>query len=204
MSFIEFRDINLKYGERQIFEDFNLSIEAGEKVLITGKSGQGKSTLLQLLLGFACPDDGHIYVDGGIIQPKDFKEIRKQFAFVNQDVSLRPGKAAQVLEEVAAFSGNTYDGSFDEALASLFEFDLNLLEKDTEDLSGGERQRLGIILAIMLDRPAFLLDEVTSGLDRELKEKVVQFFCETEKTVITVSHDKEWQKQDAFRKVVLS
>lgn len=201
MSLIDFSKIHLRYGEKKIFKDFSLSIDEGEKVLITGKSGNGKSTLLRILLGFANFDSGALFVRDKLVTPADYAEIRKLFAYVNQDVTLRPGNTRLVLGEIAKFSGNTYDGGFDEELAERFEFDLELLDKDTEELSGGERQRLGIILSIMLDREIFLLDEVTSALDEGLKRKVADYFAASDKTVISISHDREWTASQKFRKV---
>jgi len=84
-----------------------------------------------------------------------------------------------------------------------FEFDEKLLDKTIYDLSGGERQRLGLIMAIMLNRPVYLLDEITSALDTELKERVAEYFAKTDNTVIAVSHDDVWMKTGNFRKVVL-
>lgn len=204
MSLIEFNNISLSFDNRDLFKDFSLTIEESEKVLISGKSGNGKSTLLRILLGFACVDSGDIYINNQLVSPSDFSETRKLFAYVNQDVTLRPGKVSDVLKEISKFSGNSYNGGFNEQLADLFEFDLSLLEKDTEELSGGERQRLGIILAIMLNRPVFLLDEVTSALDKDLKKKVADYFAQSEKTVIVISHDSEWLKSNKFRKVELT
>ena len=61
---------------------------------------------------------------------------------------------------------------------------------------------MGIILAIMLNRPVFLLDEVTSALDKDLKKTVADYFADCERTVIAVSHDREWAECGNFRKVV--
>ena len=201
MSLLHFSKINLRFGEKEIFKNFSLSINEGEKVLIRGKSGNGKSTLLRILLGFSCFESGEYYVRDKLVAPADYSEIRKLFAYVNQDVTLRPGNVRQVLGEVAKFSGNNYDGSFDTQLAEWFEFDLGLLDKDTQELSGGERQRLGIILAIMLDRPVFLLDEVTSALDENLKRKVAAYFSTSDKSVLSISHDREWMGSNKFRMV---
>lgn len=204
MNVIEISNIHLKYADKEIFNDFSLSIKKGEKLLITGKSGKGKSTLFELLLGFADAKSGEIFINGKRVEAEGFTESRKCFAYVNQDVTLRKGKARDVLKEISKFSDNHYDGEFDENLAEFFEFDSKLLDKDIEELSGGERQRLGIILAIMLKRPIFLLDEVTSALDRELKKKVVHYFSTCEQTVIAISHDTEWLANNQFQEVKLS
>ena len=201
MNFIEFADVSLNFGDNEILKNFSLLINEGEKVLISGKSGKGKSTLLRLLLGFENFDSGDIYIKENSITSSDFYETRKLFAYVNQDVTLRPGKVRDVLLEISKFSGNNYDGELNKELSNRFEFDLKLLDKDTEELSGGERQRLGIMLAIMLERPIFLLDEVTSSLDENLKKKVVEYFNTSDKTVIAISHDNVWVNSGEFRKV---
>lgn len=201
MSLIEFSNINLKYEDKTIFKDFNLSIEEGEKVIILGKSGNGKSSLIKMLLGFQSFDSGSIIYNNKIVLDSDFRNLRNNFAYVNQDVTLRQGNVRGVLKEISEFSNNTYNGDFDDKLADYFDFSVSLLDKNVEELSGGERQRLGIIIAIMLDRPIFLLDEVTSSLDRALKEKTVSYFAESRKTVISISHDSQWSENSKFRKV---
>lgn len=201
MSLIEFSNINLKYEDKTIFKDFNLSIEEGEKVIILGKSGNGKSSLIKMLLGFQSFDSGSIIYNNKIVLDSDFRNLRNNFAYVNQDVTLRQGNVRGVLKEISEFSNNTYNGDFDDKLADYFDFSVSLLDKNVEELSGGERQRLGIIIAIMLDRPIFLLDEVTSSLDRALKEKTVSYFAESHKTVISISHDSQWSENSKFRKV---
>lgn len=201
MSLIEFSNINLKYEDKTIFKDFNLSIEEGEKVIILGKSGNGKSSLIKMLLGFQSFDSGSIIYNNKIVLDSDFRNLRNNFAYVNQDVTLRQGNVRGVLKEISEFSNNTYNGDFDDKLADYFDFSVSLLDKNVEELSGGERQRLGIIIAIMLDRPIFLLDEVTSSLDRALKEKTVNYFAESHKTVISISHDSQWSENSKFRKV---
>lgn len=201
MSFIEFSKINLQFADKEIFKDFSLKIDEGEKVQIAGKSGNGKSTLLRILLGFQTFDSGELYVKDKLITDCSFQKLRRLFAYVNQDVTLRPGNIRQVLGEISKFNGNQYDGGFDNELADYFEFDTRLLDKNTEELSGGERQRLGIILAIMLKRPVYLLDEVTSALDEELKLKTAQYFSKLDETVIAISHDNVWSELGSFRKV---
>ncbi len=69
-----------------------------------------------------------------------------------------------------------------------------------KDLSGGERQRLGLALCQLMDRPIWLLDEVTSGLDKTLKHKVYNMVMESDKTVLIISHDDIWDNQ-SIRKV---
>lgn len=200
---IRFKDVSLAFGQQKILDDLNLAIKAGEKVIISGKSGKGKSTILKLLLGFQTYDSGHIEFDGDEIRKSDLFLWRQKFAYVNQDVTLRLGVVKDIIEDISHYSGNDFNGQVDMDLISLLDFDLELLNKHVDELSGGERQRLGLILAIHLNRPVFLLDEVTSALDENLKKRVVDYFIATNKTVIAVSHDSVWTDNKVFRKVVL-
>ena len=203
MQKIEFKNVSLKFGDKIVLKDFNLQINEKDKILISGKSGKGKSTLLKILLGFENIDDGQIIIDGKDLEDLNMFETRQLFSYVNQDITFRFGKIKDILKEISKFSGNSFDGSIDDELMKYFEFEENLLEKTIDDLSGGERQRLGLIVAIILDRPVYLLDEITSALDAELKEKVAVYFANVDKTVIAVSHDDVWANTEKFRKVVL-
>lgn len=202
MAIVEYKNINLSFDRKIILENFSLRINPGEKILISGKSGKGKSTLLRMLLGFQTPDSGQIFIDDKKLSGDKIFDFRKYYAYVNQDITIRNGKVCEILKEISTYKGNNFTGIIADELLDQFEMSKELLEKKTSDLSGGERGRLGIVLAIMLDRPIFLLDEVTSALDAQLKEKVVRYFEQTDKTVISISHDPEWSKNDIFRKVV--
>ncbi len=203
MTLIELSKINLSFNNKDVLKDFSITINKGDKILITGKSGKGKSSILKLMLGFVKHDKGSYYYKDSLVNSSSYKKIRSEISYVNQDVTLRPGKVSDVLKEISTFSNNTYDGGFDYDLAEYFEFDSSLLEKDTLDLSGGERQRLGIILSILLKRDIFLLDEVTSALDKNLKDKVVEYFSKSNATVLAISHDSCWQESDKFVEVIL-
>lgn len=200
MELIKISSLNLKYGEKVVFNDFNLIINEGDKLLITGKSGIGKSSLFKIILGFETNYKGEILYKNKKIE--DINEIRNDIAFVNQSVTLRPTKCKTLLKEISEFSNNNFDGKINKKLADMFDFDLSLLDKKTTELSGGERQRLGIIIAISLDRSIYMLDEVTSALDSKLKKKVVDYFSNCDKTVIVISHDIEFEN-NIFRKVEL-
>lgn len=202
-AIIEWEDICLVYGRKKIFDHFNLTIEQGQKVLISGKSGNGKSSLLKLLLGFRDYDQGQIRFKGRVITDRDFLALRKNFAYVNQAATIRHGKVQDILQRIAGFKHNQFNGRLDSDLLAYFDLDQGLLEKQVEDLSGGERQRLAILIAIHLEREVYLLDEVTAGLDAETKIKVIDFFATCEQTVLCVSHDREWQQDERFRQVVI-
>ena len=82
-----------------------------------------------------------------------------------------------------------------------FDLDESILKKSPALLSGGEKQRIALILVLLLDREILLLDEVTSGLDHDLKIRVIEIIKDLNKTVIISSHDNQWLDYDEFEVV---
>lgn len=205
-KFIEIKDVSLEFDNKVLFDHFNLSIAKGDKILISGKSGAGKSSLIKMLLGFRNYDSGDIHFIDKKLKSGDFSELRNIYAYVNQDVTIRKGNIKDFLHILESYKNNAFEfeGEFglSENLMDLFEFDPSLVNKSIEELSGGERQRLGIIIAIMLRRPVYLLDEVTSALDKNLKHIVANYFATCKETVISISHDEAWEEHGSFKKVV--
>ena len=193
---IEFDGVHLSYGGKVVFKGLSFKIEQGGKVVIYGRSGIGKSSLFSLILGFIRPDRGSVRFGGTPIDEKSCWDVRRQVAFVDQDVSIGRGRVADWFKFVLALKANSAVADRGERLEDLmkyFELDHSISKSDIEDLSGGERQRIVIITAILLGRDTFLLDEVTSSLDRNMKEKVARQFCSrSDWTVVIISHDSVW------------
>lgn len=194
---LELKNINLKYTNKTLFNNFGFKVEKGEKILIKGESGKGKSTMLKIILGFACADSGEVYIDKEKLDKKTVWNIRKKLAYVSQGLEFKPGKTKEVFEEIFSYENNKdidYKKKTD-YFFNYFDLDEDILSKSTEELSGGEKQRIGIIIAILLDRELYLLDEISSALDEKLKKKVADYFLKSDKTVLIVSHDREWQRE---------
>lgn len=192
MALIEFRNIFLKFNQRILFEDFNLKIEKGDKILLSAPSGRGKTTLVKMLLGFIVADSGEILVDEVKLSGKTVNKIRGQIAYVSQDADIPKGKISEVFLEIFHFHQNRdleYNQKMLETWLPEFSLPLDTVNKQLDDLSGGERQRLAIILGLLLKRDIWILDEITTGLDLELKKKIVDLLFKNEKTMLIISHD---------------
>jgi len=201
---IKFNNIHLSYNGKKIFQGLSFEIKQGEKAVISGKSGLGKSSLFSLVLGFVEPDEGEIIFDGMRVDGKSVWDIRKKIAYIDQDVSIGTGKILDLLDFVSRFKTNIHldytKGRIDDLL-KYFEFDSDIINKNVEELSGGERQRLSIIISVLLKRNIFFLDEITSALDKHLKKKVVNYFMERKDwTALVISHDPVWL-ENPFAKV---
>ncbi|MGL4652818.1 ABC transporter ATP-binding protein [Cetobacterium sp.] len=202
---IKFKNISLQFNDKVILEDFNLTVKKGEKVLISGKSGKGKSTLLKLLLGFNSANSGEIFFEDIKLTEKTIDNIRKNLGYMPQATPFLNDNVEKIITTIFNYKLNSkikldYENIFE--LFNLFSLEKNILNKNINELSGGEKQRLAFIITILLDREVWVLDEITSSLDQDMKEKVTQYILNSDKTVILVSHDNTESLQN-FRRVIL-
>ncbi len=196
---IELRDVSFAYGHRhKVFDHLTLTISAGEKVGLVGRSGAGKSSLVNLLLGYFRYDEGEILIDGRNINSVTKDSLRRNIAVIPQDTLLFH---RSLMENIRYGNPKASDDEVVDASikAHLHEFILRLPEKyDTHvgergiKLSGGQRQRIAIARAILKDAPILILDEATSSLDSET-EKLIQdslknLIEDKKKTVIAIAH----------------
>lgn len=201
---VEIINLKIVYNKKTVIDNFNLKVKKGEKIIIKGVSGSGKSSILKSLLGFVIPESGDILIDGERVTGNSITKLREKFAYISQGVDLRNDTVSLLIEEIFNFKQNKKKKKNLENTEKLFEFfnlSLSVQDKNLEELSGGEKQRIGIIIAILLDREIFILDEITSALDSNLKKKTVDYFVNSEKTVIAVSHDSEWNVSGKVREV---
>ena len=193
---IRYDGISLSFGSDKLFNDFSLEIKKGEKVVLAGKSGIGKSSLLYLILGFLRPRNGRVLFEGKPVNEHTIWDIRRKIAFIDQDMSIGDHTVLEWFDFVGNLKANQamdFSRETIKKLMDLFELGSGLLGKNISDLSGGERQRVAIIVCALLKRDVFLLDEATSALDRSLKARVVDFFTAQNRwTVLSISHDTEW------------
>ncbi len=196
---IEFQDISFSYDKEQlILKNFNLTIEPGKTVAITGPSGVGKSTVLNLLLRFYEPNSGRILIDGHDIQECSLKSLRDTFSVVLQNPllfasSIREnialGQEGEVAEEAILKAAKLAE--VDEFALQMPEmFDTQIGERSTT-LSRGQRQRIAIARAALACKQILLLDEATTGLDENNQSIVSEALLDLaqDKTTLMITHD---------------
>ncbi|WP_338663554.1 ABC transporter ATP-binding protein [Pararoseomonas sp. SCSIO 73927] len=194
---VAFQDVSFAYpGTGHVLRHFDLSIAAGERVGLVGRSGSGKSTALALLQRLGAPGSGRILIDGQDIAGATQASLAAALAVVPQDVSLfqrsvleniRYGRPDATDAEVMRAAEAAHCREFIEALPQGFRTEVG---QRGARLSGGQRQRLAIARALLKDAPILLLDEATSALDTE-SEEAVQAALERlmrGRTVIAVAH----------------
>jgi len=178
---LRLESVSFRYepGGPDVLRDIDLDIQPGESVALVGRSGSGKTTLVNLLPRFFHPTQGRILLDGHDIEDLRLRDLRRQIAYVGQDVTLFAdtiaaniayGRVESTEEEVREAAVAAHALEFIERLPDGFD---TLIGENGVLLSGGQRQRLAIARALLRDAPLLILDEATSALDNE-SERMVQ------------------------------
>ncbi|MDX1586191.1 MAG: ATP-binding cassette domain-containing protein [Balneolaceae bacterium] len=201
VSILTFEEVSFTYQKESdtLIQSCSFDLYEGEKLAVKGESGTGKTTLFRLLHGFEHPESGNIRYKGEELAPQVYRKLRKESAWLPQDLNLGKGPVREVLSYPFGFSANQsklpQSGQFESTFEKLG-LERELLDKDFADLSTGQRQRAGIALCYLLDKPLLLLDEPTSALDKASKQKVVDLLLENpERTIFSTSHDPFWIEQ---------
>jgi len=190
---IEMKDILVRFQGKTVLNGFSLRLFPGQKMVLTGDSGLGKSTVLRCILGFVIPDKGHVFIQGQQVSRESVWTLRTLLAYVPQEPELGNGTLEEWFKTPFSFRANLGLRKNLERLPVLlerFSLSTDLLQKEVGTLSGGEKQRAALIAALLLQRNIFLLDEPTSALDRKNGKKVLEFlFTIPDASILAVSHD---------------
>jgi len=199
------------YGDDvPVLAGVGFSIEKGEIVSLIGPSGSGKSTLLRVLVGLTKPKSGRVYLDGvpiSYVNKKALREARDRFAIVFQQYNLFQNMTALRNVTVAPVKVKKRDPRQveEEGIALLEKVGLgDKLHVYPDELSGGQQQRVAIARALALKPDILLLDEVTSALDPELINEVldtIRILAKEGMTMLIISHEMAFV-QEVSSKVV--
>lgn len=194
---IEFEGVNFEYeAQKQVLHDINFKVIKGEKFALVGESGEGKSTIANLLMRFYDPQSGSIYINGQNLKEVTGSSLHEQIAVVLQESLLFSGTildnirygrpdASEAEVKKAAIAANA-----DEFISKLPEGYNSLIGERGVKLSGGQKQRISIARAMLKNAPIIVLDEATSALDSRSEVQVQKGLDRllTKRTSIIIAH----------------
>ncbi|TCU31476.1 ectoine/hydroxyectoine ABC transporter ATP-binding protein EhuA [Rhizobium azibense] len=215
---IEFKNVGKSYGPIKVLDQLSFSVKPGEHLALIGPSGSGKTTILRILMTLESVTAGDVIVNGVVLNHEQkhgkqvpsseahLRKMRADFGMVFQHFNLFPHKTA--LQNVAlapVLTGRLSKAAARERSLQLLE-KVGLADKANEypsRLSGGQKQRVAIARALALQPKILLLDEITSALDPELVEEVLNVIAnlreETDMTMLLVTHEMGFAKDFADR-----
>lgn len=194
---IEFSHVSFGYdAHRQLMKDINLMVSPGEKVAIVGKTGAGKTTLVNLLLRFYEVSHGHIYVDGMDIQKISKDDLRRSFGVVLQDTYLFEGSIRENIaygkpdatnEEIISAAKKSGAHEFIRHFPQGYD---TILHTNSNTLSSGQKQLLSLTRVLLMNPKILILDEATSNMDTISEQHVNQAMeiLMKEKTSFVIAH----------------
>jgi len=192
---IRLENINFSYMTgKEVINEVSFTVNKGEKIAITGESGGGKSTLIDIIIGIHKPVSGKIIIDDTVLTGKNIRSWRMKIGYIPQSIYLFDGTVA----ENVSFGSIPDENKILKALqrANILEF---LSQKEGIhtrvgdggiQLSGGQQQRIGIARALYDDPEVLVLDEATSALDNETEKKIMDeiYSVSENKTLIVIAH----------------
>jgi len=196
-AMVEFRNVSYRIGAKQILCHLNLIVEAGETIVLLGRSGSGKTTALKMVNGLILPTQGEVLVEGKPTTDWDLVRLRRRIGYVIQDVGLFPHfTVAQNVGLVPRLEG-WEEEAIERRIRELLDMlDLppdQFLRRYPRELSGGQRQRVGVARALAANQPLLLFDEPFGALDPVTRHEIQQQFLRVSRTLrktsIFVTHD---------------
>ena len=211
MSIIEFREVNKFFGDFQVLEDINLSVDEGEVVVVIGPSGSGKSTLLRCINGLEEISSGEIIVDGIRVgdDKTNLNTLRTEIGMIFQQFNLYPHMTvADNIKLAPVKVKGVSKREANERCERLLE-QVGISEqtgKYPESLSGGQQQRVAIARGLAMEPKIMLFDEPTSALDPEMINEVLEAMADLARggmTMVVVTHEMGFARRVADRVVFM-
>src|SRR3984957_2861738 len=197
MPLVEFRNVSYEIAGKGILSEINLSVEAGETLVLLGRSGSGKRTALKLTNGMLFPTTGQVLVEGRSTREWDPIKLKRHIGYVIQDVGLFPhftvARNVGLVPRLEGWAETDVDRRVDQLLETVGMPASEFRTRYPRQLSGGQRQRVGVARALAADPPMLLFDEPFGALDPvtrvELQRQFLDLRRDLRKTSIFVTHD---------------
>jgi len=211
MPLVEFRNAGYEISGRTILADLTFAVEAGETLVLLGRSGSGKTTALKMVNGLLFPTRGEVLVDGKATTAWEPIRLKRHIGYVIQDVGLFPhftvARNVALVPQLEGWPADKVRSRVKELLEQVGLPAAEFAERFPRQLSGGQRQRVGIARALAADPELLLFDEPFGALDPVTRFDAQQMFLalrrNLNKTAIFVTHDVREALQLASRIALL-
>jgi oligopeptide/dipeptide ABC transporter ATP-binding protein len=196
-AMVEFRDVSYRIGAKEIISHFNLGVEAGETLVLLGRSGSGKTTALKMVNGLVQPTLGTVLVEGKPTTEWDLVRLRRRIGYAIQDVGLFPhftvARNIGLAPRLEGWEPQRIERRSAELLDMLDLPPNQFLHRYPRELSGGQRQRVGLARALALNPAVIVADEAVSALDVSIRAQVInllqQLQDELKVSYLFIAHD---------------
>lgn len=185
-NLVEFNDVSVVYDERIICKNINFTVQQGERVVLEGGNGSGKSSLLKLMLGTEISHTGSIHLSSGLI-----------ISYVQQDTSDLHGSLSDYAQSYSI------DETLFKSILRKMDFERVQFEKDISDYSGGQKKKVLIARSLCEKAHLYVWDEPLNFIDVYSKIQIEELIKKFEPTMIFVEHDRTFQQEIATKKIVL-
>jgi osmoprotectant transport system ATP-binding protein len=194
---VSFRQVSARIGQKDILDNISFDVEAGETLVLLGRSGSGKTTALKMVNGLLLPSAGEVSIEGISTIAWDLIRLRRRIGYVIQDTGLFPHftVAANVglVPRLEGWSARDIEGRVEYLLSQIGLPSAQFATRYPRELSGGQRQRVGVARALAADPPMLLMDEPFGALDPVTRVELQQQFLDLRhtlgKTALLVTHD---------------
>ena len=194
---VSFRHVSARLGQKDILSNLSFDVEAGDTLVLLGRSGSGKTTALKMVNALLLPSAGEVVVEGRPTSGWDLIRLRRRTGYVIQDAGLFPHftVAANValVPRLEGWTRQKIDARVETLLTQIGLPAAQFATRYPRELSGGQRQRVGVARALAADPPLLLLDEPFGALDPVTRVELQQQFLDLRdrlgKTALLVTHD---------------
>jgi len=193
---IELKNINFAYNNKTVLKNLNIRFEANKITCLLGNSGSGKTTILRLIAGLETAQTGEIFIENELVSSKNKILVpphKRNLGYIFQDLALWPHMS--VYKNIAFGLKERKITDFDKKTIEILDFFgiSNLKNNYPHQLSGGQKQLVAIARSIVLKPKILLMDEPLSNLDKNLKNKILDYIIKIKNefnlTIIYVTHD---------------
>jgi len=201
-NMITVKNISFNYEKTIIFNNFTHIFAENSKTVVIGESGRGKTTLLNLLLGFEVPDKGEIFFDNVLLNQETIGSIRQKIAWLPQNFNVPFDSVGELFNSIFELKINRKKKISAIEIQDIFSelgIETELLNKKIGEISGGQKQRVILAALVLSDKKHIFLDEPSSALDEISTNKIIELLWKNKNsTVIIVSHDKLFAEKADF------